>query len=196
METQLVNLGRGTAQKLSCGVYPNQFVVRPLHAVSPAVGAYPRLQCYPVLRSATIRNGVPRIPPSSAQPHARPRDRESRAGSEKNLRGGPALSQLSLRGGPCRAIPLVARTVAGRVTSAFLGLELPKPLQRSGGSGPFHRSPPDRLNPPQQVGASLGVAAEPGRSRTPWRKSGSGRWRSGCRRFRARERPPWQCRPP
>jgi len=86
IETQLVNLGRGTAQKLSCGVYPNKFVVRPLHALSPVVGAHLRLECDPVLRSATIRNGVPRIPPSSAQPHARPRDRESSAGSEKHIR--------------------------------------------------------------------------------------------------------------
>ncbi len=39
METQLLNLGRGTAQRLSCGVYPNKFVVRPLHALSPVVGA-------------------------------------------------------------------------------------------------------------------------------------------------------------
>jgi hypothetical protein len=99
METQLVNLGRGTAQKLSCGVDPNQFVVRPLHAVSPVVGAHLRLECYPVLRWATIRNGVPGIPPSSAQPHARPRDRESSAHSEKNLRSGsPALQSVITEG--------------------------------------------------------------------------------------------------
>ncbi len=101
IETQLVNLGRGTAQKLSCGVYPNQFVVGPLHALSPLVGAHLRLECDPVPRSAPIRNGDPRIPPSSPQPHARPRARESSAGSEKNLRSGsPALSQLSLGEGP------------------------------------------------------------------------------------------------
>ena len=60
-ETQLVNLGRGTAQKMSCGVYPNKFVVRPLHAVSPVIGAYLRLNCYAILRMRpTIRNGFPK----------------------------------------------------------------------------------------------------------------------------------------
>ena len=39
METQLVNLGRGTAEKVSCGVSPNKFVVRPLQTLSPVVGA-------------------------------------------------------------------------------------------------------------------------------------------------------------
>src|SRR5271157_1446559 len=98
-ETQLVNLGRATAQKPSCGVYPNKFVVRPLHAVSPVVGALLRLECYPVLRMRHNSQLGSRIPPSSAEPHVRARDRESSERSEKNVRSrSPALSQLAQAG--------------------------------------------------------------------------------------------------
>src|SRR5271157_5693597 len=38
-------------------------------------------------------------------------------------------------------LPVLARTVSGWVNSAFLGLELLKPLQRSGRSGPFTAPP-------------------------------------------------------
>ncbi len=94
IETQLVNLGRGTAQKPSCGVYPNKFVVRPLHALSPVVGAPRRLECCPVLRMRNNSQFVSRIPPSSAQPHTRPRDRESSARSGKGERAIPIESRI------------------------------------------------------------------------------------------------------
>src|SRR5271166_986496 len=82
-ETQLVNLGRETAQKLSCGVYPNKFVVGPLHALSPVAGAPRGLECCPVLRMRHNSRLDSRIPPNSAQPHVWKRDRKISQRSEK-----------------------------------------------------------------------------------------------------------------
>src|SRR5208337_1370508 len=79
---------------MSCGVYPNKFVVRPLHAVSPVIGAYLRLKCYPILRMRHNSQWVPRVPPSSAQPHARQRDREISARSGKGERAIAVQSRI------------------------------------------------------------------------------------------------------
>src|SRR5208337_3334905 len=96
----LGNLVRGTAQKPSCGVYPNKFVVRRLHAVSPVVGAHLRLERYAVLRMRYNSQGVPRVPPSSAQPKTRTRDRESSARSGKGERAIPIESRIDKLSAP------------------------------------------------------------------------------------------------